>query len=65
MCIKYTNLRASSSYVEENFKDLKAVLKKIISLPVRVDIFIKAHLKMIIGGVKILSSKLTKFIDDN
>ncbi|KAH0563720.1 hypothetical protein KQX54_005014 [Cotesia glomerata] len=63
-CIKYTTSRASSSYIEENFKDLKMMLHKQISLPSRVDIFMKAHLKILIGGIKIFQAKLAKFMDE-
>lgn len=64
VCIKYKNLRPSSSYVGESFKDLGMNLSKQISLPPRVDIFIKAHLRMLIGGVKLFQLKLSKFIEE-
>lgn len=50
--------------MEESFKDLKTVLNKLISLPARVDIFIKAHLKILIGVVKLFQLKLNKYVED-
>ncbi|XP_044590864.1 probable DNA replication complex GINS protein PSF3 [Cotesia glomerata] len=40
------------------------MLHKQISLPSRVDIFMKAHLKILIGGIKIFQAKLAKFMDE-
>lgn len=65
VCIPSKKLRPSSSYIEEDFKDLKIVLAKQITLPARIDIFVKAHLKYLLGGVIILQNKFTQFVDNN
>ncbi|CAG5093418.1 Similar to NOF: 120.7 kDa protein in NOF-FB transposable element (Drosophila melanogaster) [Cotesia congregata] len=49
VCIPSNKLRPSSSYIEEDFKDLKKVLAKQITLPARIDIFVKVHLKYLLG----------------
>lgn len=65
VCIPGKQLRATSAYIEQDFKDLKSMLTQQISLPARVDIFVKAHLKNLLGGVIVFQNKLTKFVDDN
>lgn len=62
VCIHYTSLRATSAYIEQAFKELKELLGKMISLPARVDYLVKAHLKLIDGGVKIFERELLKFV---
>lgn len=56
---------ATSSYVEGYFNDLKTRILTgntlIKRLPVRIDRFLKFHLKDIIGGVLTFESKLTNF----
>ncbi|XP_071580612.1 uncharacterized protein [Temnothorax nylanderi] len=56
---------ATSSYVEGYFNDLKTRILTgnplIKRLPVRIDRFLKVHLKDIIGGALIFESKLTNF----
>ncbi|XP_077257738.1 uncharacterized protein LOC143894932 [Temnothorax americanus] len=56
---------ATSSYVEGYFNDLKTRILTgnplIKRLPVRIDRFLKVHLKDIIGGAVIFESKLTNF----
>ncbi|CAF4948200.1 unnamed protein product [Pieris macdunnoughi] len=65
VCVPNKKLRPTSSYIEEDFKDLKIMLNKQITLPARIDIFVKAHLKNLLGGVVLLQNKITKFVDDN
>ncbi|XP_044597434.1 hybrid signal transduction histidine kinase M-like [Cotesia glomerata] len=65
VCIPHSDLRGSSSYIEENFKDLKMALKRQVPLLTDVYTFVKLHLDYLIGGVRLLRSKVTKFIADN
>ncbi|CAF4833035.1 unnamed protein product [Pieris macdunnoughi] len=65
VCVPNKKLRPTSSYIEEDFKDLKIMLNKQITLPARIDIFVKAHLKNLLGGVVLLQNKITKLVDDN
>lgn len=65
ICIPHTDLRATSSYVEEDFKDLKMTLRRQISLPTDVYTFLKLHLDYLMGGVTLLRAKITKFIAES
>ncbi|CAG5073432.1 Similar to NOF: 120.7 kDa protein in NOF-FB transposable element (Drosophila melanogaster) [Cotesia congregata] len=65
VCTPKNKLRATSSYIEQDFRDSKEMLNRQIGLPARVDILVKAHLKNLLGGVVVFQNKLTKFVDDN
>lgn len=55
---KYGNKTESSATPESLFKDLKHIMFKHKSLPVRVDEFMNIHVNSIIGETNILGSKL-------
>lgn len=65
ICIPHSDLRATSSYIEEDFKDLKMALGRQVSLPIDVYTFLKLHLDYLIGGVSLLRLKITQFIAEN
>ncbi|XP_053595597.1 uncharacterized protein LOC106693211 isoform X2 [Microplitis demolitor] len=65
VCTPDTMPRATSSYIEADFKDLKMNLKKKVKLPTTEIKFLKLHIVDLLGGVNIFRSKLTKFVVDN
>jgi hypothetical protein len=54
---QYGNKTESSSVSESLFKDLKSVVFKHKSLPIRLDEFLKIHINSIIGSTNLLASK--------
>lgn len=59
--IPYDTLHASSSCVEGYFNDLKTRVLKNTPLPLRVDKFIKIHIRDILGQTLLFSSKIITF----
>ncbi|KAL4104352.1 hypothetical protein QTP88_019653 [Uroleucon formosanum] len=54
---KYGSTTESSSTSESLFKDLKTVVFKHKSLPLRIDDFLKIHINSIIGSTNMLATK--------
>ncbi|CAG5079579.1 Similar to NOF: 120.7 kDa protein in NOF-FB transposable element (Drosophila melanogaster) [Cotesia congregata] len=65
ICIPHSDVLGTSSYIEEDFKDLKEAMRRQVSLPTDVYTFLKLHLDYLIGGVSLFRMKITKFIDEH
>lgn len=64
VCVPDPEVRATSSYVESDFGNLKNTLKHRIQLPTTIPIFLRLHLDNIIGGINLFNKKYVKFLDD-
>lgn len=64
MCtsFKYGDIPPSSASIESQFNDLKNRVLRHVSIPMRIDNFLKIHMKSINGTMKLTNSKLNSVL---